>query len=69
MKLINDDWSDVDDVAGEVGEIAIKDHNVMKGHYKRPEATSEAIRQGWFRTGDLARKDEDGVSRLRLART
>jgi long-chain acyl-CoA synthetase len=32
----------------------------MKGYYKRPEATAEAIREGWFRSGDLARKDEDG---------
>ncbi len=32
----------------------------MKGYYARPEATEEAIRDGWFRSGDLARRDEDG---------
>ncbi|UQS26006.1 long-chain fatty acid--CoA ligase [Amycolatopsis thermalba] len=57
MKLIADDWSDA---SGEVGEIAIRGHNVMKGYHGRPEATAEAIRDGWFRTGDLARKDADG---------
>jgi long-chain acyl-CoA synthetase len=60
MKLINDDWSDVKDVAGEIGEIAIKGHNVMKGYYNRREATDWAIKDGWFRSGDLARKDDDG---------
>ncbi len=60
MKLIEDDWSDVKAVPGEVGEIAIKGHNVMKGYYNRPEATAEVIRNCWFRSGDLARKDEDG---------
>jgi long-chain acyl-CoA synthetase len=45
---------------GEVGEIAIRGHNVMKGYWGRPEATAEAIPDGWFRTGDLARVDEDG---------
>ncbi|MFG2472846.1 long-chain fatty acid--CoA ligase [Streptomyces canus] len=60
MKLINDDWSDVKDDPGAVGEIAIKGYNIMKGYYQRPEATSGAIRQEWFRTGDLARKDADG---------
>lgn len=45
---------------GELGEIAIRGHNVMKGYYKRPEATAEAIRSGWFYTGDLARVDADG---------
>ena len=43
-----------------VGEIAIKGHNIMKGYYGRPEATDEAIKDGWFRSGDLGRRDEDG---------
>ncbi len=60
MKLINDDWSEVPEGPDEVGEIAIKGHNIMKGYYNRPEATAEAIHDGWFRSGDLARKDEDG---------
>jgi long-chain acyl-CoA synthetase len=60
MKLINDDWSDVPDAPDAVGEIAIKGHNVMKGYLGRPEATAEAIHDGWFRSGDLAKKDDDG---------
>ncbi|MDF1704739.1 MAG: long-chain fatty acid--CoA ligase [Aeromicrobium sp.] len=61
MKLINDDWSDVPgDDPEAIGEIAIKGHNIMKGYYGRPEATAEAIRDGWFRSGDLGKKDADG---------
>jgi len=45
---------------GEIGEIAIRGHNVMKAYWGRPEATSQAIRDGWFHTGDLARTDSDG---------
>jgi long-chain acyl-CoA synthetase len=60
MKLINDDWTDAPDGPDVVGEIAIKGHNIMKGYYQRPEATAEAIRDGWFRSGDLAKKDADG---------
>jgi acyl-CoA synthetase (AMP-forming)/AMP-acid ligase II len=45
---------------GEVGEIVIRGPNVMKGYWHRPEATAEAIRDGWFHTGDLARVDEEG---------
>src|SRR5580698_6333039 len=45
---------------GEVGEIVISGPNVMKGYWQRPEATADAIRGGWFHSGDLARVDEDG---------
>ena len=37
----------------------IRGHNVMKGYWRRPEATAEAIRGGWFHSGDR-RVDEDG---------
>jgi long-chain acyl-CoA synthetase len=61
MKLLKPDtWDDMPDDPDAIGEIAIKGHNIMKGYYNRPEATEEAIQDGWFRTGDLARKDEDG---------
>jgi len=45
---------------GEVGEIAIRGHNVMQGYWGQPDATAAAIPDGWFRTGDLGRMDEDG---------
>ncbi len=46
---------------GEVGELVIRGHNVMKGYYKKPEATAEAFDgTTWFHTGDLGKKDNDG---------
>lgn len=58
-KLITDEWETVEG-ADAIGEIAIRGHNIMKGYLDRPEATAEVMRDGWFRTGDLARRDEDG---------
>jgi long-chain acyl-CoA synthetase len=46
---------------GEEGEIAVRSEQVMKGYWKRPEATAEVMMPGgWFRTGDMGRMDEDG---------
>jgi long-chain acyl-CoA synthetase len=62
MKLAAPDGSDVDPADPDgVGEICIRGENIMKGYWQRPEATAEAIdADGWFHSGDLARKDEDG---------
>ena len=59
MKLVDENRREVGD--GEVGEIAIRGHNVMKGYWNRPDATSEAIDADcWFYWGDLARIDDEG---------
>ena len=46
--------------AGELGEIVVRGHNVFLGYLGRPEATAEALVDGWFRTGDLGTKDAQG---------
>jgi long-chain acyl-CoA synthetase len=58
MRVVGEDGGELPQ--GEVGEIAIRGHNVMRGYWRRPDATAEAIRDGWFHSGDLARVDEDG---------
>ena len=45
---------------GEVGEIVIRGHNIMKGYYNRPKETKQAICNGWFHTGDIGKMDDDG---------
>jgi long-chain acyl-CoA synthetase len=55
-----DDSGAVIEAADTRGEIQIKGHNIMKGYYKRPEATADAIVEGWFSTGDIATRDADG---------
>jgi acyl-CoA synthetase (AMP-forming)/AMP-acid ligase II len=46
--------------ANESGEIAIRGSNLLTHYYKNPQATESAFTNGWFRTGDLGRKDDDG---------
>jgi long-chain acyl-CoA synthetase len=59
MKVVDDDGNEV--AQGEPGEIVIRGHNVMKGYWNRPDATTESISDdGWFKTGDMATVDEDG---------
>ena len=54
------DEHDAPVAAGERGEVVVRGPNVMKGYYDRPEATAEAKRGGWFRTGDIGQFDADG---------
>ncbi len=58
MRIVDEDDNEVP--RGEVGEIVIRGHNIMKGYWNKPEATAEAIRDGWFHSGDMGRQDEDG---------
>ncbi len=58
MRVVDEDDNEV--AQGEVGEIVIRGHNIMKGYWQRPDATEEAMRGGWFHSGDMARIDEDG---------
>ena len=58
MKVVDEDDNELP--PGEVGEIVIRGHNVMKGYWNRPDATAEVMRGGWLHTGDMARVDDDG---------
>jgi long-chain acyl-CoA synthetase len=58
MRVVDEDDNPVEQ--GEVGEIVIRGHNIMKGYWQRPDATKEAMRGGWFHSGDMGRTDEDG---------
>ncbi len=58
MKIFDD--QDHELPGGEVGEIVVRGPNVMKGYWNQPAATADAMRDGWFHTGDLARVDDEG---------
>ena len=54
------DDADREVAAGEVGEICARSPMLMQGYWRSPESTEEAMRGGWFHTGDIGRVDEDG---------
>ena len=58
MRIVDSSGADVP--TGSRGEIVIRGPNVMKGYWGRPDATAEAIRDGWFHTGDVGVMDADG---------
>ena len=58
IKCFDDEDNEVP--RGSRGEIVIRGHNVMKGYYKRPDATAEAFQSGWFHTGDIGVIDDEG---------
>jgi long-chain acyl-CoA synthetase len=57
---IVDPESGVERPTGEPGELWVRGGHVIRGYLNRPEATAETIIDGWLRTGDMAREDEDG---------
>jgi acyl-CoA synthetase (AMP-forming)/AMP-acid ligase II len=59
-KLIDENGRDIEPDPEVVGELCVRGSIVIKGYLNRPEATAEAIQDGWFHTGDIARIDEDG---------
>ena len=59
-KLVDDEGNDLAPSPTTVGQLCVKGSIVIKGYLNRPEATAEAIRDGWFNTGDIARIDDEG---------
>jgi len=60
LRVVDESGNDVPWDNATVGEIIVRGDNVMKGYWNLPEATKEAIRDGYFRTGDLATVDDQG---------
>ncbi|MBX7174662.1 MAG: long-chain fatty acid--CoA ligase [Pyrinomonadaceae bacterium] len=58
------DENDIEVPRGERGEVVMRGHNIMKGYYKRPEATAEAFKNGWFHSGDIGIMDAEGYLQI-----
>jgi long-chain acyl-CoA synthetase len=57
VRIINDESQDI--APGEIGEIIVRGPNIMKGYWNLPQETAQALRNGWYYTGDLATIDEE----------
>jgi len=64
VKIIKESGIEVTRDGNEIGELIIKGPSVMQGYWRRPEATSATIKEGWLYTGDLATIDEAGYIRI-----
>jgi malonyl-CoA/methylmalonyl-CoA synthetase len=65
VRLVDDDGTELDvDDDETIGELQVRGPNVFLGYLNRPEATAEALRDGWFATGDMATRRPDGYIRL-----
>ncbi|MDA8125204.1 MAG: AMP-binding protein, partial [Deltaproteobacteria bacterium] len=58
MRIVDDQDRDV--APGEAGEMIVKGPNVFAGYWNRPAETAEALRGGWFHTGDMGQRDDEG---------
>ena len=63
-KIVDAETGERDLPPGEVGELVVQGPQVMKGYWRMPTETSNALRGGWLHTGDLARMDEDGYFQI-----
>jgi malonyl-CoA/methylmalonyl-CoA synthetase len=65
LRLLDDDGAELDASDDEtIGEVAVRGPNLFAGYLNRPDATAEAVRDGWFHTGDLATRSPDGYWRI-----
>jgi fatty-acyl-CoA synthase len=65
LRVVDEEGHDIPHDGKAIGEIIVRGNAVMKGYYKDPEATAEAMRGGWFHTGDAAAVHPDGYAEIR----
>ena len=58
MRIVDENDQDVP--VGQLGEVVMRGENILKGYYRNEEATATAFRNGWFHTGDIGYRDQDG---------